>query len=175
MMRGMNWSAIPLVIFFAVASLRAQQPPTAAQAPYGVRDAKPRPRTIHVDENCRILPTAGDEVLRKKEHPYRDSALCDIESPNDSTHWEERIAGNQLLRTFVRVKEQEFALRNIADEPVMFVVSQKIPKDWAIDSDPQPVDLVGQTAYFDVYVKPGETIRLHVGLRRDWPQKPKPL
>jgi hypothetical protein len=33
----------------------------------------------------------------------------------------------------------------------------------------------GQTAYFRVYVKPGETISLHVGVRREWAQKPKPI
>lgn len=136
---------------------------------------QPTPRTIHVDEDCRILPTASDEAVQKKERPYRDSAICNIESPHESAHWEERIAGNELLRTFVRVREHEFALRDIADEPVMFVVSQRVPNDWAIDSTPQPVAIEGQTAYFHVYVKPGETIRLHVGMRRDWPQKPRPI
>lgn len=171
----MKWSTLLLAALFSVAGTCAQQPSTAAQPPRDIPATQSGPRTIHVDENCRILPTVGDQVLRNKTHPYKDSAICNIESPGDSTFWEERIAGNQLWRTLVRVKEQEFALRDIANEPVMFVVSQRIPKDWAIDSDPQPVDLVGQTAYFHVYVKPGETIRLHVGLRRDWPQKPKPL
>lgn len=171
-MRGMKVSATLLAVFVALALAGAQQPPQAA---HGSADSQPGPLTIHVDENCRILPTAGDQSLRKKDHPYRDSAICTIESPGDSTFWEEKIAGNQLWRTLVRVTEHEFALRDIAEEPVIFIVAQKIPKDWAIDSDPQPVDLVGRTAYFRVYVRPGEVIRLHVGMRREWPQKPRPL
>lgn len=174
MIRARSFSTLLLGVLFAAAVVGAQQAP-AAQLPYHAPAPQSGPRPIHIDENCRIVPTSGDRTLRKKEHPYRDSAICHLESVLDSTHWEERIVGNQLQRTFVRVKEHTFVLQDIAGEPVMFVVSQAIPKDWAIDSDPQPADLTNDTAIFHVYVKPGQTVHLHVGMRREWLQKPKPI
>jgi hypothetical protein len=57
----------------------------------------------------------------------------------------------------------------------MYIVQFDIPQNWLIDSDPQPWQIVGQTAYFQVYVNPGQTVRLHVGVRRQWPQGSKPI
>lgn len=172
MIRAGLFSTLTLVAVFAFAPARQMQAAQSSSPDSGVPAGA---RTIHIDEKCRIVPNEGDFVARKAAHPYHDSAICHLESVADSTHWEERIAGNELLRSLVRVKEHEFVLRDISDEPVMFVVSQTVPENWAIDSDPQPVDIEGRTAYFHVYVKPGQTVRLHVGMRRTWPQKPKPI
>ena len=106
-------------------------------------------------------------MLPKKDHPYNDSAICNLEGVKESSHWEEKVDGNQLKRWQVHVKERTYVLQDIADQPVMYVVQFDIPKDWFIDSDPQPWQTVGQTAYFRVYVNSGETVRLHVGYIRD--------
>jgi hypothetical protein len=161
-------------IWVSVAAV-AQNQREGARVPYDGADSMTGPMPIHVDETCRILPADDNPLGRKKPHPYRDSAVCALEGPAESTHWEEKIAGNMLQRTFVHVKERTFVLQDIADGPVMYIVQYDVPQGWFVDSDPQPWQIVGQTAYFHVYVKPGETIRLHVGVRREWPSKPKPI
>ena len=170
-----GYIAILLLGICVGATGAAQNAPGAARVPYDGSDSLSGPKPIHVDQNCRILP--GDEGItrKKKVRPYNDSAICSLESVLQSTHWEEKISGNTLHRWFVRVKEQTFVLQDIADKPVMFIVQYAVPQGWFVDSDPQPWQTVGQTAYFHAYVKPGETVRLHVGVRRAWPMKPKPI
>jgi hypothetical protein len=167
--------AIQLLVIWACAMAVAQNPPRAARVPYDGSDSLSGPKPIHVDESCRILPGSEGIPGTKKVHPYSDSAICSLESLFDSTHWEEKISGNELQRWFVRVKERTFVLQDIADEPVVFIVQYNVPQNWFVDSDPQPWQTVGQTAYFRAYVEPGETVRLHVGVRREWPTKPKPI
>jgi hypothetical protein len=150
------------------------QTSSASRQPYDGSDSMSGPMTIHVDQSCRILPQQGSPFT-KKTRPYHDDAMCSVESPAESTHWEERIGNDQLQRWFVRVKEQTLVFQDVADQPVMYIVQYAVPKDWFVDSDPQPWQMAGQTAYFRVYVKPGQTISLHVGVRREWPQKPKPI
>lgn len=169
-----RFSVVALLALCAMAGAAAQSP-AATRIPYDGSDTLDGPMPIHVDQSCRILPGPPELPARKRPHPYRDSAVCDLESPAESNHWEEKIVGNELQRAFVRVKEQTFVLQDIADQPAMFYVQYVVPKDWFVDSDPLPWQVDGQTAYFRVYVKPGETIRLHVGVRREWPQKPKPI
>ena len=159
----------------ACAAAVAQTSPGAARVPYDGSDSPSGPKPIHVDERCRILPGSEGIPLSKKTRPYIDSAICDLENQDESAHWEEKISGNELERWFVRVKEQTFVLRDISDEPMMFIVQFNVPHGWLVDSDPQPWQMMGQTAYFRVFVKPGETVRLHVGVRRIWAQKPKPI
>jgi hypothetical protein len=175
----MNWIrgsvAILLLGIWAGASAIAQNPPAAARSPYDGSDSLSGPKPIHVDENCRILPGSEGTPHAKKARPYSDSAVCSLEGIAQSTHWEEKIAGSQLQRWFVRVKERTFVLQDIADEPVVFIVRYAIPQDWFVDSNPQPWQTVDRTAYFRAYVKPGETVRLHVGVRREWPAKSKPI
>jgi hypothetical protein len=153
----------------------AQHTGATGRLPYDGSDSMTGPKPIHVDQNCRILPHTELAPHAKKIHPYFDSTICDLESENDSTHWDEKIADNQLHRTFVRVSERTFVLQNIADEPLMFIVEYDVPRGWSVDSDPQPWQSVGRTAFFHVYVNPGETVRLHVGVRREWPARPKPI
>jgi hypothetical protein len=162
-----------LSVCLGISAANAQNS-TAGRQPYDGADSTSGPLPIHVDQNCRILPRPGNP-LSKKARPYHDDAMCSIESPSESTHWEEKISGNQLDRWFVHIKEEELTFQDVADQPVMYIVEYAVPKGWFVDSDPQPWQMAGQTAYFHVYVNPGETIRLHVGIRREWAQKPKPI
>ena len=145
-----------------------------ARVPYDGADTPGAPKPIHIDGDCRVLP--GVEGVRtKKTKPYHDDAICALEGMHESSHWEEKVEDNRLNRWFVRVKERTFAVQDISDDPVLYIVQFEIPKNWIIDSDPQPWQTVSQTAYFRVYVNPGETVRLHVGVRRQWPQGSKPI
>lgn len=151
---------------------------SAGQAP---QSAPPQRRQyysfneIHVDQDCRILPDAAYATPGKKAKPYMDSALCHLESTLESQHVEESIQSDQLLRWHVEIHEHTFVLQDISDAPVTFVVQQWIPKDWTVDSDPQPKQMIGRTAFFPVVVQPGEIVRLHVGVRRASPMRAKPL
>jgi hypothetical protein len=174
----MNIHRVIFAIFFVGASLGvaiAQHSTGTGRLPYDGSDSMTGPKPIHVDQNCRILPHTEAAPHAKKIRPYYDTTICDLESENDSTHWDEKIADNQLQRTFVRVSERTFVLQDIANEPMMFIVEYEVPQGWFVDSDPQPWQTVGRTAFFHVYVNPGETVRLHVGVRREWPEKPKPI
>jgi hypothetical protein len=151
----------------------ARQTPSPAAAPQ-------RPQyysfnEIHVDQDCRILPDPAHVPPGKKAKPYSDDAICHLETVLESEHVEERIAGTQLLRTKVEIHEHEFVLQDISPDPVTFVVEQEVPKAWTIDSDPQPKQIIGQTAFFPVIVQPGQVVRLHVGMRRDSPLRAKSI
>lgn len=80
-----------------------------------------------------------------------------------------------MLRNRVEVQEHEFVLWNPANVAVTFVVQQVVPRNWAIDSDPQPRQIIGQTAYFPVQLQPGGVVQLHVGMRRTSPLRPKTI
>jgi hypothetical protein len=130
---------------------------------------------IHVDQDCRILPDPAHAPPGKKPKPYTDSAICRLEGIFESQHAEEQIQGDQLIRWHVDIHEHTFLLQDISDAPVTFVVEQSIPKNWTVDSDPQPKQVIGQTAFFPVIVQPGETVHLHVGMRRASPMRAKPI
>jgi hypothetical protein len=57
--------------------------------------------------------------------------------------------------------------------PITFVVEQPLRKDWLVDSDPLPQEVVGSTAMFRVGADPGQIVRLHVGVRHSVAKKPK--
>ena len=153
-------------------------PASAQQAPQA---APPQRRQyysfneIHIDQDCRILPDPAHAPPGKKPKPYSDSAVCHLEHVFESEHVEERIQGDQLLRWRVEIHEHEFVLQDISDAPVTFVVEQVIPRNWTVDSDPQPKQMIGQTAFFPVIVQPGQIVRLHVGMRHETPLRGKPI
>ena len=175
-MRGkLLFFASLLLATVSFAAAVAQSTPGANRPPYDGSDSQDGPRPIHVDQSCRILPNSAPILPKQKPHPYRDDTVCYQESERDSTHWEEQASGHELRRTFVYVREHEFVLQDVTDQPVMFFVEQTVPRGYFVDSDPQPWKVAGITAYFHVYVKPGETVRLHVGMRHEFPGKPKPI
>ncbi len=164
-----NWALLAL---FAApwfpASTQTPQPPPQRQQYYSFNE-------IHVDQDCRILPDPAHALSGKRAKPYTDSALCQLEGIFESQHVEESIQGDQLLRWHVEVHEHTFVLQDISDAPVTFVVEQIVPKNWTVDSDPQPKQMIGQTAFFPVIVQPGQVVHLHVGMRRASPVHAKPI
>jgi hypothetical protein len=165
--------ALLLLSVLAPAVALRQLAPGATRPAYNRSDAPNAPKQIHVDENCRILPDPAHPVPGKKQRPFSDSTICHLESVLRSEHIEERVAGNQLLRSLVSIQEHEFVLQNIAQYPVTFVVQQHVPEKWFVDSDPQPIAMEGRTAIFHAQAQPGEIVRLHVGMRHDNPLMPK--
>jgi hypothetical protein len=55
------------------------------------------------------------------------------------------------------------------------VVTLAVPKHWTVVFDPQPQQIIGQTAFFPVQIKSGEVVRLHVGLRHSSPMCAKTI
>lgn len=131
---------------------------------------------IYVNQNCEIFPGLVFPLSGRKVPESRwISDVCHLESVLDSEHREEKPAGNELERSDVEVREQEYVLQNITMKPQVFAVLEQVPRGWKVDSNPQPTTMAGDIAVFDVHVDPGETVRLHVGLRRTKELKAKAL
>jgi hypothetical protein len=151
---------------------RSQDAPSVPKAP--ARDPYSPYQQIHVDQECRILPESSVPITgTKKAKPTRDPVVCHLEGLKSSQHMEEKVSGNQLLRSRVNITEQEYLLQDIDTQPEIFVVEQLVPEGWVVDSDPQPTRVAGATAIFRVNAQPGETVRLHVGLRHAKPLRPR--
>jgi len=121
-------------------------------------------KEIHVDRKCRILQDESDALSGLTEEDLRnDHAICHLESVHTSHHVAEALRDGARLRNDVTVQEQEYLLQNITSEPVAFVVEHVLPEDWEVDSDPPPVKIVDNKAFFRVYAEPGQIVRMHVG------------
>jgi hypothetical protein len=132
--------------------------------------------TVYVNQNCEIFPGLVFPLSGRKLPESRwISDVCHLESVLDSEHREEKPAGNELERSDVEVREQEYVLQNITMKPQVFAVLEQVPRGWKVDSDPQPTTMAGDIAVFDVHAEPGETVRLHVGLRHTKELKAKAL
>jgi hypothetical protein len=162
-----------LIFPLAATAAFAQQASTPPRPAYDGSNSPYAPLQIHVLEDCRIVPAPDPFDPPKKQRPFRDETICHLESIASSQHTEEAILGNRLERSLVRISEHEFVLQNIAPRPVIFVVEQQVPKDWSVDSDPQPTKMVGSTAVFPVHAAPGEIVHLHVGMRHTTQMKPR--
>ncbi len=163
---------IPVFALFPLFAA-AQQP--AARPAYDGSGAPDVALQIHVDAKCRILPEAAHPFPGHKPGPFRDANICHTESATGSEHREEQISGNQLLRSNVRVSEQTYVLQNITGDHVVFVLECPVPQGWQVDSDPQPNRFDGQVTIFPVHAQAGEIVRLHVGMRRVTPLRPKTI
>lgn len=131
---------------------------------------------IYVDERCGLLPDPALAAAGPKKPRVRwDPVICHLESVNHSSHREETVAGNELARRDVEVDEQEYVLQNVTMKALAFVVEQRVEKGWAVDSDPRPAEMRGDTAIFRVNAEPGEIVRLHVGVRHAKELKPRPM
>jgi hypothetical protein len=123
-------------------------------------------KEIHVDRSCKILQDESDALSDYTEADLRDDhVICHLESGHTSNHVEEARRDGMRLRNKVTVVEQEYLLQNVTSTPVTFVVEHVLPDDWKVDSDPQPVKVVDNTAFFRVNAEPGQVVRLHVGER----------
>ena len=163
---------ISIFAFVPLIAAAQQQPPRPAYDGSGAPDVALQ---IHVDAKCRILPEAAHPFPGHKPGPFRDANICHIEGAVGSEHREEQISGNQLLRSNVRVSEQTYVLQNITGDHIVFVLEFPVPKGWQIDSDPQPNRFDGSVAIFPQHAEAGEIVRLHVGIRRVTPIRPKTI
>jgi hypothetical protein len=121
-------------------------------------------KEIHVDRKCKILQDESDALSGLTETELQnDHAICHLESVLTSHHVEEALRDGVMLRNNVTVREQEYLLQNVTSEPVAFVVEHVLPDDWQVDSDPQPVKIVDNKAFFRVNAEPGQIVRMHVG------------
>jgi hypothetical protein len=121
-------------------------------------------KEIHVDRRCKILQEESDALSDLTEADLRnDHAICHLESVLTSHHIEEALRDGVMQRNKVTVAEQEYLLQNVTSAPVTFVVEHVLPDDWKVDSDPQPVKVVDNKAFFRVNAEPGQIVRLHVG------------
>jgi hypothetical protein len=66
---------------------------------------------------------------------------------------------------FVAIREHTFTFHHPTHEPATFVLDQKAPKGWQVDSDPAPSKVSGTVATFLLAVDPGQTVSLHMGER----------
>jgi hypothetical protein len=130
----------------------------------------PPVKEIHVDRSCKVLLESSAALSGYGEEDLRnDHVICHLESVFKSHHVEEALRDGGRQRSKVTIREQEYLLQNVTAEPVTFVVEHVLPDDWTVDSDPQPIKVVGNTAYFRVSAEPGEIVRLHVGERHAVP------
>ena len=95
-------------------------------------------------------------------HP---KAFCRLESVKTTQHRETEIVDNNPQHVLATVQEQEYLLHNLTGEPVAFIIEHRVPRGWKIDSDPQPNSVANSTAIFRAVAQPGQTVRLHVGMK----------
>jgi hypothetical protein len=133
----------------------AQEPPQ-----YG-------PGEIFVDQQCRVFipePSAPG-VPDAPPHFRPNRYMCHIESPHESTRWVEDIENGVVKHKVIRIVEKMYILSAPPDSPVTFYVEQPMPKGGEVDSVPQPITYQNSVAIFQVQADPGQTVRLHVGIR----------
>jgi len=128
--------------------------------------------SIIVDKLCLIQPESDPSILGIHVEAFRDDAICHLESVLSSQHTEEKIREGGRSRFLVRVAEQEYVVQNPTDRTAVFTIRHTVPKNWIVDSDPKPSGMDGSTAVFQVNAEPGERVRLHVGMHRNYPINP---
>jgi hypothetical protein len=153
------FSALSLVFVLCLLHLAAA--PAVAQADANSAPTLPE---IHIDQRCKALSADGLAVAGTPAMLSAKS-FCRLESVKTTQHSETEIANNKPHRVLATVKEQEYMLQNVTGEPVVFVVEQKVPHGWHVDSEPQPLSVSNSTAIFHAIAQPGETVRLHVGMK----------
>ncbi len=122
---------------------------------------------VHIDHDCRVLTQGKSTAANPNPNPhYRyNNVVCHFESKLHSGHTEQIVKNGVPKYVYVSIIEREYLLQNVTGKPVTFVIDQNLPKGWRIDSDPQPTEVTASTATFRVLAQPGQTVRLHVGMR----------
>lgn len=149
--------------------------PAQAASVGSATNAAPSAVEIHVDQRCRILPQLATAPSGKKAKPWSDWNTCHLEQVFDTKHREQTVVGTELRRSDVEIFEQQYVLGNQSRQPDLFIIEQPALKGWTIEGDPPPFRVAGGKEYYRAWVQPGETVRLHVGMRRETAQKPKLL
>jgi hypothetical protein len=133
-------------------------------------------REIHVNQDCVILQDqiygvpgvsvpGGTAVAGGETNP----AWCHLESQLTSNHVKGTVVNGAVERSVVVVKEQQYLLQDLFEQPVVFVVEHAVPDGWKIDSDPAPTAVANKVALFRVMVQPGQVVKLHVGEEHEIP------
>jgi hypothetical protein len=119
---------------------------------------------IHINQRCRALSANGLSVAGTPAM-LSAKAFCRLESVKTTQHRETANTNGQPHLVLATVQEQDYLLQNITGEPVVFVVEHRVPHGWQVDSEPQPASMSNSTAIFNAIAQPGQTVRLHVGLK----------
>lgn len=90
---------------------------TLLAAPSGWAQDQAVRLSIVVDKSCLIQPESDAPVLDDHNDPFRNDAICHLESVLSSHHIEEKITEGERSRFFVRVTEQEYVLQNPTSLP----------------------------------------------------------
>jgi hypothetical protein len=151
----------------------SRTPPAATASPAAVPTAVPT--EIHVDRRCRILPASPTLSAGKRAKPWSDWNACHLESVFDTEHRVQTVVGSELQRSDVEIREQQYVLGNQSQQPEVFIIEQPALKGWTIEGDPPPFRVADGKEYYRAWVQPGETVRLHVGMRKVTPLKPRAL
>jgi hypothetical protein len=133
------------------------------------------PAEIHVDQRCRILPKSATLPSGKKAKLWSDWNTCHLENVFDTGHRVQTVVGTEVQRSDVEIWEQQYVLGNQSQQAEVFIVEQPAARGWTIEGDPPPFRVADGTVYYRAWVQPGETVRLHVGMRKMTPLKPKAL
>lgn len=151
----------PLAALLSFAIFLAIFPGLSAQDP-----AQFGPGQIYVDQWCRTFVPDPSSANAQSAPRYRsDRYTCHVESPHSSTMREDYVQNGKVKHRWVRIDEKEYLLSGPRDAPVTFYIEQPLPKGGRVDSDPQPVSVENGMAVFQVLAEPGQTVRLHVGIR----------
>jgi hypothetical protein len=132
-------------------------------------------REVHVDERCRILPGVARLPSGKKTKLWSDPTICHLENVFDTDHTVQTVVGTELQRSDVEIYEQQYVLGNPSQQPELFIIQQPARKGLTIEGDPPPFRVASGKEYYRAWVQPGETVQLHVGMRKVTPLKAKAL
>lgn len=181
---GWNFLGLAAGLAGCCAAAMAQRPAyqPASQSTRAAGDASPAAAApappaaeIHVDQRCRILPDSATGLASKKAKPWSDPSICHLEGVFDTEHQVQTVVGSELQRGNVEIFEQQYVLGNQSRKPEVFIIQQPAFKRWTIEGDPPPFRVANGKEYYRAWVQPGETVRLHVGMRKVTPLKPKAL
>jgi hypothetical protein len=162
-----RWQLALVLVFTAATVVCAQQSNSDSGSDGTGRRllGPPRSTEIHVDEKCWIHEVAPhSEDL--KQHIYRDDGICHVSGDAVTQRKETDLDDADHKHVTVTIREHTFVLHNPDAGAITFIVEQKVPKGWQVDSDPEPNSVVGSVATFIVTAEGGQTVSLHVGERK---------
>jgi hypothetical protein len=168
-----NLAFAGLALLLASAAAAQDAPPPTMQMTITSVPLAGADGLIYVNQDCGLLPDLSQHIDPKaKIRSQADPDLCHIEGQASSEHDEQQLAGTQMVRVRVEIREQEFVLHNVTLKPVVFYVLVHLLKGWVVDSDPPPIQMVDDVAVFEAHAGEGETVHLHVGIRHTKDRKP---
>ncbi len=120
----------------------------------------------------------GGEGLIDPIHPNERRLLSyaadtAVTVATDYSHDTQRVLSFSVVRGVLRqqtseVSEVEYIVHNAAPDARTVIVEQPIRQGWQLDSDPKPAETTPTAYRFRVATAPSESVRLHVGQRRNF-------